>query len=145
MRKQKYSPNFDRDYDFYFTNIGKFDFIGSDISNMRPEEGTNTLKKVFHVFDSQGKTLPCEDPDMFLELIKFKKGLNFWIKYWAEGFSDILEPIEDYLSILDGDVPEWVETSFINQIKKMHGDTPGNTIINAKKEMGVFERYLSRL
>jgi len=118
MARKKYSPNFERDYNFYLKNIDKFDFIGSDVKKFRPPEGSNSVKKTFHIFDSQGKLIPCEDPDLFLKILKFKKGLNFWIKQWAEGFFDLGENMDWYLKDLEGEIPDWVYESFSNQIAK---------------------------
>ena len=121
MARKKYSDNFLRDYNFYLSNIDVFSFIGSNISDMRPKDGDTEVKKCFYIFDSQGKIEPCEDPELFLKILTFKKGLNFWIKYWAEGYYDMVIPMEEYLSMLKGDVPDWVGTALYNQIEIQHG------------------------
>ena len=139
MKVKKYSSNFERDYNFYLRNIGKFSFIGSNISHLRPPLGDSSVKEAFHTYDSRGKLIPCEDPELFLELMFFKKGLNFWIKYWAEGFKDIQESISYYLDILEGDIPEWVYVSFENQVSKRFGTDATHANIEAKMEMGVFQ------
>jgi len=139
MKERKYSENFNRDYEFYLANIKKFDVIGVDVSGLKPHKGKYSTKEAFLIWDSQGKIVPCEDPELFLELIKFKKGINFWIKQWAEGFKDMMMPIDYYLEDFKGEVPDWVYASFENQISKIHNRPSRETLHQSFKEIGVHD------
>ena len=116
---KKYSKNYERDYKFYLDNLGHFSFIGTDMKEFKPPLGSTTTKRAFLIFDSRGKLVPCDDPELFIKLLSFKKGLNFWLKYWAEGYFDMGESIDSYLENFNGEVPSWVRLSFVNQIEKI--------------------------
>src|SRR5580698_5521857 len=111
-RKNKH-PEFERDYQFYFENRYRFTFAGSDIKSLvqypREAESTSlddegnmvtipfsfpyselgkTAKHCFYKADSEGKKLPCSEPELLVELLTCKAGVNLQIKMWAEGRAD---------------------------------------------------------
>lgn len=118
----KYSQNFDRDWDFYTKNIGKFTFWGGDhIHEPKFDDNGLDAKAYFHKLDSQGlkkvEKLSCKEPALVSEVLRFKKGLNFHIKQWVEGYDDMLMGIGDYMAEFI-DPPDWVAESLINQLAK---------------------------
>ncbi len=116
----KYSKNFDRDYEFYMRHLGRFQFAGgAEIPEVPFDENGVDAKRAFHKFDSNGKLVPCNEPELFKNLLTTKKGINFHFKMWAEGFNDFREPIDYYLDEFD-DPPKWVRSAFIEQVAKQH-------------------------
>lgn len=79
-------------------------------------EGYDT-KVCFFKYDCSGVLLPCNDIELFRKVMIFKKGLNFQIKQWVEGFEDCLISVDEYMLDLN-EPPEWVKKSFINQLNK---------------------------
>ena len=100
---KKYSSNFERDYSFYLLNKDIFNFCGtlipkhSAISN----ENGKTAKEVFYSIDSQGKNIPCKEPELLNELLLCKGGVNFQIKLWAEGRADGTLPGIEFEEIMN--------------------------------------------
>ena len=114
----KYSKNFNRDYEFYLRHIGRFDFAGgAEIPRVTFDENGVDAKRAFFLFDSNGTLAPCNEPELFYKLMVTKKGINFHFKMWAEGFWDLMEPIEFYLDEFDNP-PEWVEKALREQKEK---------------------------
>lgn len=116
----RYSKSFDRDWDFYTKNVGRFTFWGGDqIFKPISDPSGISAKEFFYKLDSNGldkiKDKPCSESELVYEVLKFKKGLNFHIKQWAEGYQDCLQGVHEYLSMLS-DPPDWVEISFRKQL-----------------------------
>lgn len=132
---RRYSQAFERDYSFYESNMNRFTFAGSVISiepnNDRPPVDA---KKAFFVYDSTGRIFPCHEAEKFEKLLICKKAINLQLKAWADGFVDCVQTIEELLESFEGEVPDWIEESLRNQIKKRHGHTPEHLNYLAYKE-----------
>ena len=80
-----------------------------------------TPKEFFHKMDSIGlkkmEGMKCTEPEIVREVLKFKKGLNFHIKMWVEGYDDMMMGIGEYLEMFT-DPPDWVEKGFRNQLER---------------------------
>lgn len=119
---KKYSPNFERDWEFYIKNLHLFSFWGGD-TIFEPPYSTDGLsaKEYFYKLDSLGlekvKHKGCKEPQVVSNILRFKKALNFNIKQWCEGYEDCGMGVEEYLTIFN-DPPEWVIKSFRNQLYK---------------------------
>ncbi len=122
-KKIKYSEAFERDWKFYTNNLDKFSFWGGDVI-FEPIHDVNGIsaKEFFHKLDSTGmekmKSKTCSEPKLVADVLRFKKALNFHIKQWSEGYNDCGMPIQEYLEMFS-DPPDWVETSFRNQLYKV--------------------------
>ncbi len=114
----KYKPAFERDYLFYLQNRFRFKFAGCSIPVIPYQADGVDAKKAFWAFDSQGKLLPCREPELFSELVACKKSVNLHLILWAEGYQDCLIPISELMETFI-EPPDWVEESFRNQIQKI--------------------------
>lgn len=82
----KYSDNYQRDYDFYLSNISNFNFCGTlvpkhkSINNPKGKKA----KEVFYSIDTHGKNIGCSEPELLDKLLLCKSAVNFQIKQWAE-------------------------------------------------------------
>lgn len=119
MKRRKFSPTFEKDYAFYLSQRHHFTFSGSDIRNsykVEYSETGKTAKQCFHKLDSEGKLLPCSEPDLLYELLTCKAAVNMQIKIWAQSraeytlsFAELQEYMEYYQA------PEWVLKAVENQ------------------------------
>lgn len=115
----KYSDTFNRDFEFYERHIGKLTYIGAPLPDFVQDRNGADAKKAFLAYDAQGKIIPTCEVEKILGIIAFKKALNFHLKMWAEGYSDMFMGVHEYMEEFDNP-PEWVEKSFRNQIAKFH-------------------------
>jgi hypothetical protein len=106
----KYSPQFERDYEFYLRNANKFNFAPYQPFIEASESGDDA-KYCFWKLDSTGKLLPCNEPELLRSLLICKKSLGFHLKMWAEGFEDMGEEIDYYMAEFICP-PDWVKVSF---------------------------------
>lgn len=85
-RMKRYSSNFERDYNWYLKHKGNFTFDGTlDTSDKVVfNENGKDAKYCFYVFDSQGKVIPTNEPELLFQIYKCKGSINFNIKMWAE-------------------------------------------------------------
>lgn len=137
---KKFNPNFERDYAFYFNNRTVFTFAGTDIKKDyriqfpgEPDEfmdgeawgipyfqnGLNA-KLCFYYLDSEGKRLPCSEPELLNQLLTCKASINLQIKMWAEGraeYSLSLSELKEYMD--EYKCPEWVLKAIENQKTKL--------------------------
>lgn len=106
----KYSRQFERDYNFYLQNADKFNFAPYQPIIEASLKGYDA-KYCFYKLDSEGKLLPCNEPELLHSLLICKKSIGFHLKLWAEGFNDMGQEIDYYLAefILP---PDWVRASF---------------------------------
>jgi len=117
----KYSKEFERDYNFYLSNIDNFNFCGRILKyKITFDKNGKTAKEVFFDIDSRGKISPCSQPELLYRLILCKASVNFMIKQWADGVwrhlwfpSDTQEVMECY------HCPEWVKIAIENQYQKL--------------------------
>lgn len=121
---KKYSTAFERDYKFYISNFDVFSFWGGD-DIFKPVYSPTGLsaKDFFYKLDSLGlekvKSLTCKAPWRVSKVLKFKKGLNFHIKQWSEGYEDCMQSVHEYMAEFKNP-PAWVEASFRKQLWKVY-------------------------
>ena len=110
-------------------NMEKFNFAGCPVPTVIHDPEGVDAKRAFHKFDSQGRVVPCREPELFQKILICKKAINMHIKMWADGYLDCMIPMEDHEPRLEEgddtflldefvDPPEWVATSLRNQIAK---------------------------
>ena len=117
----KYSKSFERDYNFYYNNRNVFNFCGGQTNYQAvPDEKGFSAKECLFSIDSNGRNIPCFEPELLNELLLCKASVNFNIKLWADGVKrgtllsmDLLEIQQDY------NCPIWVIEAVINQSKKL--------------------------
>ena len=120
---KKYSSNFERDYSFYLLNKDIFNFCGTLIPKQSAisDENGKTAKEVFYSIDSQGKNIPCKEPELLNELLLCKGGVNFQIKLWAEGRADGTLPSIEFEEIMtEFSCPDWVWDAVERQKEKLY-------------------------
>lgn len=125
---KNYSQNFERDYSFYLNNIQHFTFCGTMIPKFKAisEATGKTAKDVFYSIDSNGKNIPCREPELLDNLLLCKASVNFHIKQWAEGRVDGTLPYYELNG--DGNSLEWemdddgnVVPVYDNSLSKKYG------------------------
>jgi len=106
---KRYKPNFDRDWNFYLAHKDRFTFCGEAVETPKLDREAYDAKRCFHRYDSQGKyPESCSQPELFMEVLRAKKSINWQIKQWAEGYNDCILSITDYMESFT-DPPQWVE------------------------------------
>lgn len=117
---KKFSPNFERDWNFYVANKDKFTFCGQIIPEIAEDPNGKSAKECFHALDSRGVLPPCRESKLLWEVIRAKKSINFQIKAWAEDYEYMwLDfPVQEMLKSFEGSVPDWVGDALRKQIKK---------------------------
>lgn len=117
----KYSDKFNRDYNWYLKWADLFNFDGSGDTGGKviPSEVGKSAKECFYIFDSKGKILPTNQPELLYKIHKCKGAINFNIKMWAEsrgkgeiGKLEFLETIAKEYELLD-----WMIDAVENQRK----------------------------
>ena len=114
----KYSKNFNRDYNFYLPNKGIFTFSGDRVDVPVDMENGVSCKESFRSWDSMGKILPTKEPELLKSVIICKKSINLHIKMWVEGYGEMMEGVEFYMDLFQGEPPQWVENSFLKQLQR---------------------------
>lgn len=130
--KVRFSPQFERDYQFYLAQKDTFTFSGSDTKSdfgiqfpgdspkldekgkeipfSIPYSATGKNAKVcFLKLDSEGKCGPCSEPELLVELLNCKAAVNLQIKMWAQGRAEYTLPaieLQEYCDYYHA--PEWV-------------------------------------
>lgn len=121
----KYSENFERDYAWYYKYKNIFHFDGSfdKVFSYDEYEGYNA-KHCFYMFDSQGKLLTTNEPELLQQIFKCKGSINFHIKMWAEARADGTLSLLEFNNTKDNElrVLEWVnkEPVYIKDIKTQY-------------------------
>lgn len=118
----KFSPKFNRDWDFYSNPLTQefFSFSGKPDSEFLPkiksDSNGKTAKECFHVLDSTGKVVGCCDSVLLLSVFKTKASVNFQIKQWANMFRDgSMLPVELTQLEKELDMPSWVVEAVVRQ------------------------------
>ena len=115
----KYTKKFNRSYDFYLQNIDRFTFSGEQVTVLEDLENGVSCKESFHSLDTYGKMLPTNQPKLLRSIIICKKSINLHIQMWVDGFEDMMEGIDYYTNLFEGNsTPTWVEKSFRRQLQK---------------------------
>jgi hypothetical protein len=138
----KFSENFERDYKFYYNNIHNFTFSGSEYSNMISDKKGRTAKECFHLLDSRGKKLPCQEIILLRMLLNCKASVNLNIKMWAQGRAEYTLSLEELKEMLnDYCAPSWVLEAVENQKFKISKQLTKNNfnfqnaLFNAAEEL----------
>jgi hypothetical protein len=129
---KKFSPNFERDYEFYFSNKERFTFSGDDTKSrvQYPKDvgkfeityspNGSTAKQCFYDLDSRGRCGFCSEPELLVQLLNCKASVNFHIKMWAEGraeYTTSLSELEEMMQ--EYNAPYWVIKAVENQKIKL--------------------------
>jgi len=129
----KYSKGFERDYNFYLSNIGSFNFCGTlNPKHTAISGGELSAKECLYYIESEGKNKPCKEPGLLNQLLLTKAAVNFQIKQWSESVNDgtlfLFELSKDYWRKLGGGeietkILEWVnkEPVYFNDIQELYG------------------------
>lgn len=94
----KYSKAFERDYEFYLSNLDEFNFCGT----LNPKHTAIyssaglAAKECFYFIESEGKNKPCREPELLNRLLLTKASVNFQIKEWAQGRADGTLPLVEF-------------------------------------------------
>ncbi len=119
--RRKYKPTFEKDYNFYLNQRHVFTFSGSQPPTIQYNEHGKTAKECFHKLDSEGKLLPCKEPELLIELLNCKAAVNLQIKLWAQSRAEYtisLAELQEYMEHYQ--CPEWVLKAIENQKVKIH-------------------------
>lgn len=118
----KYSTNFERDYEWYlkYKHIFTFDGNVNTKDKVVFSETGKSAKECFYVFDSQGKIIPTNEPELLFELHKCKGSINFNIKMWVEGISEGTFVISEFIN--EYELLQWMIKAIENQLKKSMAD-----------------------
>lgn len=82
----RYSENFERDYAWYpkYRAIFNFDGTADTIDKIIFNKDGKSAKECFYIFDSRGRVLPTNEPQLLYDIFRCKGSINFNIKMWAE-------------------------------------------------------------
>ncbi len=117
LMRRKYKPTFEKDYNFYLNQRHVFTFAGSEIgSNIQYSEKGKDAKQCFHKLDSEGKLLPCSEPQLLKELLTCKAAVNLQIKTWAQSRAEYTLSLEELKEMMEYyQCPDWVLKAIENQ------------------------------
>jgi hypothetical protein len=114
----KYSPRFERDYEFYFKNINRFNFAGIDIEkkySIKQCSSGKSAKECFYILDSTGKIEDCSELELLYELLRCKASVNLHIKMYAESRAEGTLSKPELIEWLNNfESPDWV----LNAVEK---------------------------
>ena len=136
----KFSKKFNKDWEFYLTNLHRkstdpeydqyldpeqfanqkeymFTFSGSSTVLQPIVESGYYAKEAFYLMDSKGGTYDCREPELLRDVLVLKKGINFQIKQWVEGYNDMFMGVDVYISEFINP-PSWLRKSFVNQLSR---------------------------
>jgi hypothetical protein len=123
----KYSKGFDRDYNFYKSNIDLFSFSGSQFDY--PSKHCNviedckgvTAKESFYYWESNGEIVPTKEPKLLKGILKAKSSINLHIKEWAMDRAKAYLPKIVWLDMVkEMNLPQWVYEAVENQKSKYY-------------------------
>ena len=145
--RKGFSPQFERDYTFYFSNKEIFTFAGTNIKKdygiqypgepepiEKNEEGIDEIvpfsipysptgksaKVCFFQLDSEGKCKPCSEPQLLVEILRCKASINLNIKIWSQSRAEFTLAKFELQEIVDFyKAPEWVFKAVENQKLKI--------------------------
>lgn len=92
--------------------------IGPEPIVVEDPGGVSALE-AFDAKDSRGKDMPCREGDLLRRVLRAKGSLNLQIKQWAEGVSEGLFLIDEFVDDFPW-LPDWVWNAVFNQAKKRH-------------------------
>ena len=161
--KNKFSPQFERDYTFYLVNKNHFTFPGSYIKkdygiqfnedkekidkdgnvvpfNIPFSKKGKSAKVCFFSLDSTGKSKSCSEPELLVEILTCKAAVNLQIKIWAQSRAEYtisLSEIKEYMDFYKA--PDWVLKAIENQKLKIIKEW----IAEKKYESDYYKRILA--
>lgn len=105
MARKKYSENFERDWNWYNKYKDEFTFSGALPKDVEFDKDGKTAKECFHRFDSEGKLLPCSEPELLQQIFNCKGAINMMIKEWGtdltKGYLINFKEIKEEFELLD--------------------------------------------
>ena len=90
MKKQRYSENFTRDFNWYLKMRNTFNFDGRlnyEDKIIYSKKGVDA-KKAFLKLDSEGIVLPTKHPNILESILKTKGGVNLHIKMYGQDLAN---------------------------------------------------------
>jgi hypothetical protein len=120
----KYSQNFEKAYNFYHSNMDEFTFCGASLSETThtaifSKDGVSA-KEAFYSIESFGKNIPTYESELLNRLLMCKAGVNFNIKYWAEGVAEGLFTLNELTDGYQVWVKKAVEGMVIKNTKQVN-------------------------
>lgn len=130
IMKKKYSPGFERDFNWFLQVRSLFNFDGSNgyddnCGNSRIIYDKNGVsgKEAFHQWDSKGKVVPTKHPNLLHTLFKTKGSINLHIKMYAEDRAKGLLPGIEFKELCkEINAPLWFSQA-VEQQKFKHYDS----------------------
>lgn len=126
--KQKYSPDFERDFNWYLKMRTKFNFDGCN--GYWNKQGNDIIvfdkngvigKEAFYKWDSQGKITPTKHPNILHTLLKTKGSVNLHIKMYAEDRAKGLLPLIEFNDFcIKNSCPVWFKDAVEQQKLKYY-------------------------
>ncbi|HEY5268569.1 MAG TPA: hypothetical protein VII94_05630 [Candidatus Saccharimonadales bacterium] len=155
--KNKFSPQFERDYTFYLSNKYNFTFPGSYIKrdygiqfdgdkeiiipfSIPFSNKGKSAKVCFFSLDSTGKSKPCSEPELLVEILTCKAAVNLQIKIWSQSRAECtisLSEIREYMDFYQA--PDWVLKAIENQKLKIIKEW----VAEKKYESNYYKRILA--
>ncbi len=124
-RKPKYKNRFNRDWEFYLRHIDSFAFSGAIPKEFEYDPDGPDAKATFYHWESDCILFPTSEPELLQKVHTTKGAVNFHIKLWADGYSELFEPVDSYLDSFDNP-PHWIRKAFENTLRRLYGDSsPG--------------------
>lgn len=108
---RRYSKSFKRDIRFYLSNRHRFSFFGGLLPLVVYDPAGVDGVRCFFEIDSSGKYLATKHVRLVRALLACKKSINWHLRMWAEGYDDVREGVEFYLSEFKNP-PGWVGSAF---------------------------------
>jgi len=119
----KYSPGFERDFNWYLKMRQMFSFDGS--SSYSNKDGKDIIvydkngvsgKEAFYKWDSNGKILPTRHPNLLHTALKAKGSVNLHIKMYAEDRAKGLFPLIEFTAFcIKYKCPSWFKEAVERQ------------------------------
>lgn len=132
----RFSKRFESDYAFYISNRDKFNFDGKN--NYTDKKGNDLIKysqsgksakEAFYLYDSNGKIVATNEPELLIALYRTKASINLHISMWAEGRADGTFPgIEFGAYAKETQLPQWVVKAVEAQKDKLLNEYPRQSL-----------------
>lgn len=125
----RYSPSFNKDWEFYLLSKTEFTFCGKPDSEIHtkitPSKTGLTAKECFLFLDGRGEIRPCSEPELLFEVLRVKASINWQIRQWAEMLSGgVLMPSELVECRKTYKLPGWVLEAVLNQARRLGWPEP---------------------
>lgn len=171
--KKKFSPQFERDFDFYLSHRNTFTFSGTDTKKdfgiqfpgepepiEKDDDGNEKpvpfaipysptgkpAKVCFFTLDSEGKSKPCSEPELLVEILRCKGAVNLQIKLWSQGRAEYTlskDELQEYMEFYNA--PDWVFKAIENQKSKILKEWIEKKLYNSNYYLKIFELHLGEI